>query len=160
MKPFEDMVKIVSYDPDTGDLTWLIDVAKNVRKGTKIKSKNVQGYLIFRYQGKLYLAHRVCWLLHAGEWPKEMIDHINGDPTDNRAENLREVGAEGNARNMKQYRNNQSGQLGVSKNAQGKWTAHLGTIHLGTHEEYDKAVAIRKAAEEIYGYHKNHGRIT
>ena len=160
MKPYEDMVQVVAYDPDTGVLSWLIDAAHNVKKGSEVKTKNTGGYLVFRYQGTLYLAHRVCWLLHTGEWPCEMLDHINGDKADNRAVNLREVGATGNAQNMKKYYTNTSGQPGVSTDVRGKWTVRLGKIHLGTHADYDKAVAIRKAAEEIYGYHKNHGRNT
>ncbi|AUR87184.1 HNH nuclease [Vibrio phage 1.097.O._10N.286.49.B3] len=160
MKPYEDMAKVVAYDPDTGDLTWLVDAAYNVKKGSKIRTKNTGGYLVFRYQGTLYLAHRVCWLLQTGEWPIEMLDHINGDKGDNRAVNLREVGAKGNAQNMKKYSTNTSGQPGVSKDTRGKWTVRLGKIHLGTHVDYDKAVAIRKAAEKIYGYHENHGRTT
>ena len=34
--------------------------------------------------------HRVAWVLAYGRFPKQ-IDHINGDPLDNRLENLREV---------------------------------------------------------------------
>lgn len=41
--------------------------------------------------GKLYLASRIAWLLYYGEWPRLTIDHRNGDRTNNRIRNLRDV---------------------------------------------------------------------
>ena len=38
-----------------------------------------------------YLAHRLAWLYVTGSWPSQDIDHIDGDPTNNRFANLREV---------------------------------------------------------------------
>ena len=51
---------------------------------------------------------------------------------------------------------------GVFRHAQtGRWQAQIrigGTsIHLGSFEAFDDAVAARRKAEEQYGFHKNHG---
>ena len=48
------------------------------------------GYLILKIKGVQFKAHRVAWLLNYGEFPIYELDHINGDKTDNRIENLRE----------------------------------------------------------------------
>lgn len=43
----------------------------------------------------------MAWLLGTGAWPKHYIDHINGDPADNRLTNLRDVTHQVNMRNQK-----------------------------------------------------------
>jgi HNH endonuclease len=55
--------------------------------------------------GKLYLASRVAWLLHYGEWPSLTLDHIDGDRTNNRIRNLRDVTHEVNMNNCYYHRN-------------------------------------------------------
>lgn len=49
-----------------------------------------EGYLRVRINGKEYRGHRIIWEMHNGEIPTGyLIDHINGDRSDNRIENLR-----------------------------------------------------------------------
>lgn len=71
----------LSYSPETGKIT---------RSDGKVQgSIRSTGYLECFYKGKRYLAHRLAWFLHYGEWPKGYIDHINRDRLDNRITNLR-----------------------------------------------------------------------
>lgn len=47
------------------------------------------GYLQIKIDGRPILAHRLVWFWMTGAWPPLYIDHINGDRSDNRYENLR-----------------------------------------------------------------------
>jgi HNH endonuclease len=104
-------------------------------------------------------AHRVCWAIHYGEWPRHEIDHINGDTSDNRMSNLRDTTQ--NQRNKCIDPRNRSGVCGVSKE-KGKWRARISHggkwLHLGFFADFADAVKARKEAESRFGYHENHGR--
>ena len=52
--------------------------------------------------GDRFLAHRIAYYMHHGEDPGEfMVDHINGDRSDNRIVNLRAVTASQNSMNRR-----------------------------------------------------------
>ena len=113
---------------------------------------------------KLYLAHRVVWYLHHGEWPSGEIDHINGDTTDNRVSNLRDVTKSVNIKNKAKQSNNKSGFTGVYfETASGKYRAQIksnGVIkNLGRFERIEDAVIARRAAEVLDGeFTERHGK--
>ncbi len=120
------------------------------------------GYLQLGFLGYDLLAHRVIWAMRFGAWPDRKVDHINGDRTDNRTVNLRLVDNTEHTRNMARPRRNTSGQIGVRRMRGGRWQAYIGLSnrqrHIGVYENFDEAVAARKAAERAYGFHENHGR--
>lgn len=82
------------------------------------------------------------------------VDHINGNPSDNRKSNLRIVSHLENMQNKKIYKNNTSGTTGVSQLHNGKWKARImvngNEMWLGTFETKEEAVYARHAAEEKY----------
>lgn len=82
----------VGLKPD-GTLFW--KKGKQGRKQSKeaFSTRLTAGYKAGMFNGVKLLAHRVVWALHHGSWPKQWLDHINNDRTDNRIENLREVDA-------------------------------------------------------------------
>jgi hypothetical protein len=85
------------------------------------------------------------------------VDHINGNPLDNRKENLRIVTHQQNMFNVKNYITNKSGYRGVSWHPQrNKWRARLhylgNEIHIGVFDsKEDAARAFNKKAAELYG---------
>lgn len=130
--------------------------------GKRTGHPNSDGYLKVRVGRKDYAVHRVIWFLANGTWPVE-IDHINGDKSDNRIANLRDVSHSQNMANKRRYSTNKSGQAGVSWEAQKRlWVARISVngrvVTLGRSKDVAVAIDFRKAAEEQFGYHANHGR--
>ena len=85
------MKKNYTYDAKSGRLTSS-RLGRAIRGANKLNKK---GYLYVHCRlGKkpvyVYLHHAV-WAVCKGRWPEQQIDHVNGDVTDNRIENLREV---------------------------------------------------------------------
>jgi len=90
-------------------------IAKDAVAGSFDTSRGSGYYVVFLHK-KGYTAHRVIWEMHNGPIPDDlMIDHINGDSSDNRLPNLRLVTKRVNARNQKKRSCNTSGVTGVSK---------------------------------------------
>lgn len=70
-----------------GVLIWTDSAFRRVR-GKRAGTTNGMGYRQVRIDGKIYPEHRVVFMLHHGYLPK-ILDHIDGDPTNNSIENLR-----------------------------------------------------------------------
>lgn len=124
----EKLRSLLRYEPETGRLFWKDrpdDPAWTGRLAGKeaFTSVNTTGRLTTTIYRRTYKAHRVAWAIHYGVWPR-MIDHINGDPKDNRIANLREATPRQNQYN----RGGQSGFKGVCwhKRAQ-RWQAQIAT---------------------------------
>lgn len=175
--PSPDVLRqLLAYDPDTGKLAWLERpahffpaardaIAWNAKFSgkTALISLSPKGYRQGRIFNISFLAHRVIYAIHHGEWPSDQIDHINGDKLDNRIDNLRSVSRKENMRNLPMPRSNTSGVMGVGWSKQYKnWEAQIKVdrrrVYLGRFAKFEDAVAARKAAEVEFGYHDNHGR--
>lgn len=75
--------------------------------------------------GQVFEAHRLVWIWHNGEIPVgHVVDHINGDPSDNRIENLRTATTSQNNANRNCKKNNATSQyFGVYKKDGTQWVA-------------------------------------
>jgi len=172
---FAYALQCFEYDPQTGVLKWLrrprehfanTQAWKNFNTrfaGVEAGSPNSEGYVQIKISGKLHKAHRLAWLITYREWPSGQIDHINHNRSDNRLDNLRVVTNQQNTYNQKRRKTNASGFTGVGWHKRiCKWQSQIQTdgkkICLGYFEKIEDAVAARKAAEEKFGYHPNHGQ--
>lgn len=156
-----EIKEAVSYDEETGVFRWSSPRCK-IQVGSAAGFKRSDGYIHIKINGRSYLGHILAWIYVYGVMPTGEIDHINHIRSDNRIKNLRDVSPTENAKNKKRYKNNSTGHTGVFlKKDSGKYTANInanGVLkHLGTFKTKDEAVAVRVAAEKIYGYHENHG---
>ncbi|AUB75618.1 hypothetical protein B195_012465 [Pseudomonas sp. Lz4W] len=70
-------------------LKWLVS-GTGRRPDLRVGSKDTMGYWKVCYKRKAYMVHRIIWEMVNGPIPAaHVIDHRNGDVTDNRRANLR-----------------------------------------------------------------------
>lgn len=172
----QELRELLSYDADAGSFMWLKRPRKYFTSERLFLSWNSQyeGKAAFvGVNGKGYSsasifkmkvqAHRVAWALVNGVWPKGEIDHINGNRTDNKISNLRDVTSSENSRNRSVPVVNKSGTIGVCR-GRSKWRAYIHEggrrINLGQFANLSDAIAARAIAEKRAGYHPNHGRVS
>lgn len=167
--------QLLDYDPMTGELTWKYRPAEmfsnpvyqgrwNNRYAGKpaFTALSRKGYHVGAIGDQPYRANRIIWKLVYGI-EADQVDHVNGDPADDRLANLRQVTGQQNQQNMKRSKANKSGVTGVSWNtAKKKWDAKIMVnrkgIFLGRYDNLSDAIAARKDAERVYNFHPNHGR--
>lgn len=124
----DELRATLSFDPATGRFIWLRPYGTKTKIGSVAggRSKH-QGYSVIWINKKSYRAHRLAWLYMTGAWPIGEIDHINGDRSDNRIANLRDVTAKQNQQNRRYARpDNVSSLIGAGWIAsRKKWRARI-----------------------------------
>ena len=122
-KATEELIRTsLKYDPETGELFWRrrhedtflstdkrskswIASSWNAKHAGKPAFSTIgrHGYRRGKIGNHYDFAHRIAFFLQMGRFPKECIDHINGDRLDNRWCNLREVTRSQNQMNKGPY---------------------------------------------------------
>lgn len=154
--------ELLSYDPDTGVFTWLVPKGRS-RRGQVAGCVSVNGYVEIRIDRHHHLGHRLAWLYVFGEFPKEQIDHINNDRSDNRLSNLRAATNSQNHCNKKRPVNNTSGVKGVTWDTdRQRWAAQLvvngNRKFLGRFAEIaDATAAVEQARAAMHKEFANNG---
>ncbi|NWD65774.1 DUF1937 family protein [Pseudomonas sp. IPO3774] len=153
--------ELLHYNPVTGVFTWVIGRSRTAA-GSVANTKDRKGYLKAVIDKKPYYLHRLAFLFMVGEFPPDLVDHINGDRADNRWCNLRPVTYLENARNQKLNSGNLTGVRGVSWDERSSWKAYAyqnnRQIFLGRFDSLFEAAAARRSFELQHKYHGNHGR--
>lgn len=133
-----------TYNPITGEL-------KGVH-GKVIKTTSQNGYIRFKmmFNKRAYCirAHRLAWYLCYGELPKNQIDHIDGDRTNNKIANLRNVTHQQN-----QWNQTKAKGYFWSKQYE-RWTSQITVnnkkIFLGRFDTEEEALNAYKCAKKKY----------
>lgn len=121
MKTEREFIKQVraflKYDPVSGQFTWAVwRGGGSPRVGSKAGFIS-SGYIKIRIYGRNYGAHRLAWMFVYGVYPQYEIDHRDGDPSNNRIDNLRDVPHAVNQHNRwKARKDSRIGFIGVTKN--------------------------------------------
>lgn len=145
--------ELLSYNPDTGVFIWLKSY-NNAVTGKQAKTKGRNGYIDIKIKGVRYYAHRLAWLYMTGEQPKNVIDHIDRDKTNNKFNNLRDVSVKENINNqIKPNANNSTGVRGVMPYINGyssQISVNGKNIHLGVFKSIEDAEAAYICAKNIF----------
>lgn len=114
----DELRRLLSYDQETGVFTRLVRVHM-AKAGERAGHRRRDGYWTVGINKAEYLAHRLAWLYVHSEWPAQMIDHIDGNPSNNAVANLREATPVLNQQNRRKARSDSSLPMGVCRNRHG-----------------------------------------
>jgi len=157
----EELKHVLFLNESEGRFYWNVN-RRGIVKGSQAGSFDAHGYGQIRFNGRVYKEHRLVWLYITGEWPSNQIDHKNHVRRDNRFENLRVVDNIENHKNRPMQKTNTSGFVGVSFDKRlKKWEAYITANKkrkcLGYFKTIENAISARKAANNKYEFHENHG---
>lgn len=121
-----------------------------------------RGHWKVMVNGQEVKAHRVVWEIHNGPLhPEEIIDHKDGDPSNNLIGNLRKANKSQNAMNAKRSSANRSGHKGVCVMKNGyrvQLTKEGKAYGFGSYKDYELACLVAdEARDKLHGRFSRHG---
>lgn len=151
------------YEYKDGKLFWKVKRSNRVKAGSEVGClQHRDGYIVTKINGKRCGVHRIIFALFHGYFA-DYVDHINGNTSDNRIENLRSASCIENQYNAKIRKDNTSGVKNVTwHNKKEKWQVRI-TVNkvrknIGTFKTIEEA---KKAAIEarikLHKEFANHG---
>jgi hypothetical protein len=158
----EYLKSILHYDLDTGIFSWKVNKSKRSKIGN-VAGYLDNGYIRIEIDGIQYRAHRLAWLYVYGEMPKNLIDHIDCNRSNNKISNLREATYQTNNENYKIPKTNKSGVKNVSwYKSLDKWVVTINIRKtkktIGYFEDLELAELVAVEARNKYrGEFANHG---
>lgn len=168
MLTYEAVDQLLSYNPDNGEFRWKVARHNGIYPGdpagsVHVNRHNGKSYLRIHVCRKTVFAHRLAVLLTTGFMPSGEVDHEDGNGLNNCWGNLRVVNRQLNAQNYRKRKDNTSGCPGVKRSpTAGRWCAGIRInkqyFHIGTFLRIEDAIAARKAAEILFGFHPNHSQ--
>ena len=147
------------YDPESGHFYWKEDSGRwgRIKAGSIAGHKKSNGYIVINIKGKLCYAHRLVFELEGGIPDGMEVDHINGDASDNRRNNLRLCSSRQNSYNTRRPVTNKTGIKSVHFDAgTGKFRVRIRKdgvhVHVGLFNSLEEAaVAASAARSQLHG---------
>lgn len=155
---------LLDFNVETGDLRWTAAASLGRLTGRLAGSVGNCGYRQIKVGGRMYLAHRLAWLIVNGNWPHGQIDHVDGNRLNNALINLRDVSSAQNKQNIAVIgRKSQSGLVGAvfrpgGNRRRDRWEARIKVSgksqYLGQYATPEEAHAAYVAAKaRVHPYH-------
>jgi hypothetical protein len=146
--PTQVLVTALDYCPETGVFRWKMSNGRARSCGSIAGRKLPNGYLTVKLNNMTVYLHRAAWQIVYGTPPEQYIDHINGNPSDNRIVNLRDVSQTVNLQNTRKAR---GALLGVAR-CRKKFRAEIRIggrkKHLGVYATAEEAHAAFMSARQ------------
>jgi hypothetical protein len=155
----DELREYLEYDPETGFLKWKKAPSNFAKVGAIISAVNSRGYVTVGFKNATLQAHRVAFALHNGRWPMPFCDHVNGNKTDNRADNLRECTRALNQHNRRVTRKSKTGVKGVFPNNRGylaQVKANGALYNKWFRRLEDAAAYVKQLREQLHGEFARH----
>lgn len=148
--------ELIKYCPDTGDFTWVVNRKGPAKMGDRAGTVCPLGYTVICLDGIRYMSHRLAFMYVTGQFPRDEIDHIDGNPRNNSWINLREATRATNCQNTRVSKNNKLGIKGICLHHTGKYRAYTSigakSVHIGLYETVEEAKLARdKVVSELHG---------
>ena len=118
--------EFLCYEPETGLFYWLQKRGRQA-PGSRAGSVKDRGYVSIFFNGRRHYAHRLAVVAMTGHAPDGVVDHIDGNPSNNRWLNLRVVSQSENMENRRfqPQRNSKTGLIGASPHANGGYVSQI-----------------------------------
>ena len=154
----EKLKEILLYDEECGQFYRRGKIRKGLHVGEVAGSTTSTGYWRITIEKKEYLAHRLAWLYMKGEWPEKDIDHINGNPQDNRWSNLRLCSKRESNLNRGVLSNSRTGVKGVKLLVSGRFQVLVDNKSYGTYPDLELAEMVaQEVRNKVHGEFARHG---
>jgi hypothetical protein len=143
-----------------GKLFWKKTDTNRCKIGDEVGFFDELGYRKVNFKYRKEAVHRLIFLMHYGYLPRE-IDHADGNPSNNRIENLRAASINENRQNTKLRKDNSSGLKGITwDKSRNKWLVRVNcnkkTVYQGRFDDLELAELV--AIEARDKYHKEFAR--
>lgn len=151
----EELKSVLEYLPEIGRFRWLVDRTHQVKSGDEAGGFRPDGYRVLCYKKVGYREHILAWAFCYNEWPALDLDHRDGNPSNNRIDNLRLATKTQNLTHCRVKKSNKLGIKGVIFH-QGWYRAQITfkrkTTSIGKFTTAEEAhLAYMEKAKEIYG---------
>lgn len=148
-----------NYFPEIGVLVWKSREDKDSQWNGRMAGKmaghiDKNGYVYTKIDGSKYAVHRLIWALFHGPIPKgKVIDHIDGNPSNNKINNLRLATTSQNQMNrVSDIGRNFKGVYKSGDGFKAEITNNEGRVYIGSFDcEIKAAKAYDKKARELHG---------
>ena len=148
------------FEYKDGKLLWKTSRSNVIAVGQEAGTRYAKGYRRVYFDGKTHGVHRVIWQMFNGDIPDGMqVDHIDGNPENNKIENLRLVTSQQNAMNRIHKGKIKIKNVSMcAKNGKYKVSLQANTkrIFCGYFEDLELAELV--ATEARHKYHGNYTR--